>query len=479
MRARTGVAIAVPLVVGAALLAHFTAKDRRELAEVSRLYSRSRVCLVGDAAGSDMPAHLRAVARAQAALGPTKMPWPGRCQAHLKVLAESAVAERHAAGLVLDAQRALGALERSEDFWPMVEAMDRAAAARGIVRLPVGDGVFPPPQPMLPKAQLVGFADAPTGMRVTVDDRTAPLIVLGAAPERACRPDEAWRTIRCGEPLPKPPLTLALTSPGGPGAPLEPKLIGGNGPELALPELAGLEPWQVQLAGDWLLWVDRSSRLLARRFDAAPKALGPPVTLSTAGNALSFIATCSRAVGPVVVLGRPGEPVHSSHDTALVAFQDGDAWKTVSVADVRLFHDPDPVFPRARVRCDDAGVWLTWSSREPGLHFARCTPAGCRAGSWAIPGIAPGSSHVAELGSKVFLVGSRLEPSEAIVLRTGAIDRIAGAPESCIAEGAWAEAALAQGDRLLVVARSGGPTGKLGAFRVDATEQVEALRSAQ
>ncbi len=479
MRARTGVLIAVPLVVGAALVAHFALQGRRERNEVARLYSRCRVCLVGDAPAPDMPAHLRAVARAQAALGPTKMPWPGRCQAELKALAASALAERHAAGLVLDAQRALGALEQSEDFWPMLEAMDRAAAGRGIERLPVGDDVLPPPLPMLPKAQLVGFADAPAGMRVTVDDRAAPLIVLGAAPERACRPDEAWRTIRCGEPLPKPLLTLALTSPGGPGAPLEPRLIASNGPELALPELAGLEPWQMQLAGDWVLWVDRSSRVLARRFDAAPKALGPPVTVATAANDLSVIASCSRTVGRVVVLGGPGEPAHSSHDTALVAFQEGDGWKTVSVADVRLFHDPDPVFPRARVRCDDAGVWLTWSSREPGLHFARCTPAGCRAGSWSIPGLVPASSYVAELGGKVFLVGSRLEPSEAIVLRTGAIDRIASAPESCIAEGAWAEGALAQGDRLLVVARSGGPTGKLGAFRVDATEQVEALRSAQ
>lgn len=132
----------------------------------------------------------------------------------------------------------------------------------------------------------------------------------------------------------------------------------------------------------------------------------------------------------------------------------------------------------ARVSCDQAGVWLTWSSREAGLHFVRCTPSGCRAGSWAIPGISAESAHVAELGDKVFLVASRLAPSSAIVLRTGAIDRMASAAERCIAEGAWAAASLAQRDVMLVVARGDDAAGKVGAFRVDVSERVESLIAA-
>ncbi|MCK6535254.1 MAG: hypothetical protein L6Q84_19955 [Polyangiaceae bacterium] len=478
MRARTGLAVAVPLLVGAALAAHFTSKQRRELAEIARLYSRSRACLVGDAPVPDMPAHLRAIARAQAALGPTKMPWPGRCQSHLKALAESALAERRAAGLVLDTQRALGALERGEDFWPILEAMDRAASARGIVIVPVESDVLPPPTPMLPQAQLVGLTAAPRGTRVTLDTEAGPAIRVGPSSDRSCRPDDAWRTIRCDQPSPKPPLALALLSPKGPGSPLEPKLMVREGPELALPELHGREPWQMRIAGDWLLWVDGSRGVRARRFDAGPRSLAAPVQIAGSASGVSFVDGCRRAAGPVVVLGRPGEPAHSSHDTALVLFEDGGVWKSVSAADVRLFHDPDPVYRRARVSCDQAGVWLTWSSREAGLHFVRCTPSGCRAGSWAIPGISAESAHVAELGDKVFLVASRLAPSSAIVLRTGAIDRMASAAERCIAEGAWAAASLAQRDVMLVVARGDDAAGKVGAFRVDVSERVESLIAA-
>ncbi|MEZ4227154.1 MAG: hypothetical protein R3B13_39815 [Polyangiaceae bacterium] len=465
MTRRAWLVLAV-LTLGAALGGVYFWRVHRERAEVARLYSQSRSCLIGEAPPAEHAAWVRAFGRTQAAQGPTKAPWPGRCVGYLRELGESAEAARRAPLLVTTARQSKVLLDSSESLVEIVKLLDAAAAAAGIALVAV-EHTLGPPEPMLVEQSFVSFAGAPKGTKVEVLGDAA--LVHGKTLQR-CQPDATLRTMRCESKWPDPELHLLdlpwkdLRTP--PGANL---VARGHG-EIAVPELVGREPWQMRLVGDSILWIDRKGIVQARRYRDG--ALGDAEEVAKVGPAVSFVDSCSREAGNVVVLGRSGEPDYSSHDTAIVLFEESGKWKTATASDVRLFHDPDPVYERARVSCDGRGVWLTWASRAPGMHYARCTPTGCQTGTWRLPGLAVPNAFVAELAGKVVLVASRLQPSDAIVMRQGTLEQIPNAPERCLVEGAWPQGLRARHDALLVWART---DRELGALRIDEDGKARAV----
>lgn len=487
-------------VLGLAVVtaAYLLVSRHRERHEVSRLWSRLAVCVLGDAPlGSEsIAARLLALRRAADALGEKDNGWPSRCQRFARALAEAKPAQEHARGLATEAAAMAEVLERRKLTPELWARAARAAESAGLSQLAAASDVPRPPPGLRPMAQFVPLADAPRGTRVGLDARSfdAPEVLVHSKPPLLCRLDVAGLDATCSAPAAATrhrvegrifeegrPLadgsTLALVEPPATGLDYAPnaKLVrlesNGASTDLAAPELARRS--KVGIAGEWVFWVEEN-RIVARRLDPATGKLSPAMDIAPSEPDLERVDSCARREGQVVVLGRRGEPSNTARDTAVVLFETPRALELARIADVHLFHDPDPVFERALVRCDDGGVWLTWSTRERSFEVVRCTPAGCKRASWGALHAPVQNARVVELAGKPFLILSRHEPS-AILMRSGAIERMTEAPESCLVESAHVQDVLALGDSAIILARSDEERSRTGAFRLDASGKIEAL----
>ena len=365
-----------------------------------------------------------------------------------------------------------------------------------------------PPPPSRRPAELLPFADAPVGMRVTLDREslTAPKVLLRGASQRVCAIEIRDKTLRCAsgtdagsaDPrvarLPSGPLYRwselsdgsALALVGKPEKGLEPQpgarffALSANGPvaEIPAPELDRSDERAMTLAGDWLLWSERAktdAKVQGRRWDAALGRLGAPVAITAAPSSMSFLDACVRRSGRAVLLAAPGIRRYQAQDPFVVLFQNGDSWQAASGEKAHLYPDPDPAFPRAKLDCDDGGIWLTWTGRVPGLNFARCTPAGCRYGSFALRGAAA-NSRALELGGRVFLIMTTGQPPTwGIAFRAETFGRVGKAPETPVVGGAYLEDVLALGESAVLLARSENPP-RAAAFLLGSSGRVESIR---
>jgi hypothetical protein len=395
----------------------------------------------------------------------------------------------------------------------LVAAALAVAGAAALFRLTRrSDGVELPP-PARAALELLPFADAPVGTRVKLDHDvlTTPKVLLRGAGDRVCEVVDGDRSVRCSdEPeapssawrravpkLPTGPLLRVSPLPSGaslaligkpeksldrpPGAVLVAVDADGDVARVAAPELDTVDEWSMTLADDWILWIDRTqpeARVMGRRWDPAARVLRPSLVITTTASSMSFVDSCVRTAGRVVLLGGRGEPRYQARDPFLALFQSSAGWQSVAGGPAHLYPDPNPAFDRAVLDCDDAGFWLTWASRAPGMHFARCTPAGCRQGTFELRGVAIPNSRVVELGGRVFLVTTR-SSTWGITLRSGTLDEVAGAPVSTIVEGANVEDIIARNGTAVILARSTEQPLRAALFRLDATGRVEAIQPAK
>ncbi len=363
-----------------------------------------------------------------------------------------------------------------------------------------------PPAPK-PLAEILPFADAPVGTRLTLDHDSlaTPKVLLRGPFHRDCTIEGGDRSVRCAaatdggsvDPrmakLPSGPLYRLSTLPDGstlaligkpdkhlepqPGAKFATLSANGQVSEFAVPELDKSDERAMTLAGNWLLWVESraaEARVRGRRWDTATRKLGDALAITTVPSSMSFLDACVRRAGRAVLLAAPGLRRYQAQDPLVVLFQDGESWKAASGETAHLYPDPDPAFARAKLDCDDGGIWLTWTARVPGLHFARCTPSGCRHGSFAVRGAAANSRAV-ELGGRVVLITTTTNATAwGIALRSGSFGQVSGAPETPVVSGAYLEDVLVRGETAILLARTEKPP-RAAAFRLDASGRVEAI----
>jgi hypothetical protein len=386
---------------------------------------------------------------------------------------------------------------------------NREAAAIGAGSQQTPSQQAPPVPP--PPAELLPFADAPAGTRVGFDrdSLSTPKVVLRGTSERICTIEGGDRSVRCaaatvgdaGSPdarlakLPRGPVYRLSALPDGsalaligkpeknlepqPGARFAALSTSGQVLELPVPELDKSEERAMTLAGDWLLWLEpggADARVHGRRWNAAHQKLGESLAITTAPSSMSFLDGCLRRAGRAVLLAAPGKQRYQARDPFVVLFQNGDGWQAVGGEAAHLYPDPAPAFARAELTCDDAGIWLTWTARVRGLHFARCTPGACRHGSFAVRGSAANARAV-ELAGRIFLLTTTHSPAWGIAVRSGKLGQLSGAPEARVIDGGYLEDVLARGETAFILARSEKPP-RAAAFRLDASGRVEAIRPA-